>query len=78
MSTVKIYYVGVLPKVRMPEDGEYLTEKEAKTKEARLKKTVVKGQPVRVSAEVAKGLIASKLWEQAGKNGASKKKGGKS
>lgn len=77
MSTVKIYYVGGLPKVRMPENGEYLTEKEAKTEEAMKKKTVLKGQPIRVSAEAAKGLIKSKLWEQAGKNGASKKGGKK-
>lgn len=78
MNTVKIYYVGRLPKVRMPEDGEYLTEKEAKTKEAMKKKTVLKGQPIRVSAEAAKGLIKSGLWEQVGKNDAPKKKGGKS
>lgn len=77
MSTVKIQYIGKLAKVRMPEDGEYLTDKEAKTKEA-LKKTVQKGQPIRVSSDAAKGLIASKLWEQVGKNDASKKKGGKS
>lgn len=77
MSTVKIQYIGDLPKVRMPEGGEYLTDKEAKTKEARLKKTVLKGQPIRVSAEAAKGLIASKLWEQVGKNDASKKGGKK-
>lgn len=75
MSTVKIEYVGKLAKVRMPEDGEYLTEKEAKTEEARLKKTVLKGQPIRVSPEAAKGLIASKLWKQVEKNGASKKGG---
>lgn len=77
MNTVKIQYVGHLAKVRMPEDGEYLTDKEAKTKEAQLLKTVLKGQVVKVSPEAAKGLIKSKLWEQVGKNGASKK-GGKS
>lgn len=73
MSTVKIQYVGDLTKVRMPEGGEYLTDKEAKTKEARLKKTVLKGQPIQVSADAAKGLIASELWERVGKNDAPKK-----
>lgn len=75
MSTVKIYYVGHLPKVRMPVDGEYVTDKEAKTKEALTKKAVLKGQPIKVSADAAKGLIASKLWKEVGKNGASKKGG---
>ena len=76
MSTVKIEYVGYLPKVRMPEGCEYLTDKEAKTKEAQLK-TVLKGQPVKASPEAAKGLCASKLWERVGGNGASKKGGRK-
>lgn len=76
MSTVKIQYVGKLTKVRMPEGCEYLTKEEAKTKEAQMK-TVLKGQPVKASPEAAKGLIASKLWEQAGKNGAPKKGGRK-